>query len=439
MKRFFIILLSGLLLSNVNAQEKWSLQKCVDYALENNIVIKQYKINTDYQKNELQQSKNNRLPGVSANVSQDFNFGRSEQQDGTYKSINTANTSLGLGTSVVLYNGSRLNNSIKQQDFELKKSLEDLQKAKDDVTLNITSGYLDILFAKELIKVSEAQAEMTKYQIKRTQELVDAGKVAPGALLEIQSQLAREELDIINRQNSFQIYLLNLAQLLELDSYENFDIMTPEMADINSMASISSSSSVFSKAIENRPEIRSAELQLKSTEMQLKIAQSGLYPTLSANAGIGDRYFNMTDVENDDFGKQLLDNHNEYIGLGLNIPIFSKFQNKTNIANSKLQIENRRLELESAKKGLRKQIELAYTNAVAALKRYNASQAAVKSMKESFRYIEEKFSAGRVNSVEYNDSKSRLAITESELIQAKYEFIFRSKILDFYNGIPIKL
>ncbi len=434
-----MVIVSGLIFINVNAQEKWSLQKCIDYAQTNNIVIKQYEINTEYQENELQQSKNNRLPGVNANLSQDFSFGRSEQLDGTYKSRNTMNTSLSLGTNIVIYSGGRLKNTIVQQDYELKRSLENLKKAKDDVTLNITSGYLDILFAKEMIKVSEAQAEATKLQIKRTEELVNAGKLAPGALLELQSQLASEELEIVNRQNALQIYLLNLAQVLELDNYTNFDIVTPELPEMSAVASVSSSSQVYGKAIENRPEIKSAEYQLKSSEMQLKIANSGLYPTISASAGIGDNYFNMNDVQNESLGKQLLDNHGEYVGVGVNIPIFSKFQNKTNIENSKLQIENRRLELESAKKDLRKQIEQAYTNAVAALKRYNSSMAAVNSMKESFRYVEEKFNAGRVNSVEYNDSKSRLAIAESQLIQAKYDFIFRTKILDFYNGIPIEL
>jgi len=439
MKKFLMVIVSGLIFINVNAQEKWSLQKCIDYAQTNNIVIKQYEINTEYQENELQQSKNNRLPGVNANLSQDFSFGRSEQLDGTYKSRNTMNTSLSLGTNIVIYSGGRLKNTIVQQDYELKRSLENLKKAKDDVTLNITSGYLDILFAKEMIKVSEAQAEATKLQIKRTEELVNAGKLAPGALLELQSQLASEELEIVNRQNALQIYLLNLAQVLELDNYTNFDIVTPELPEMSAVASVSSSSQVYGKAIENRPEIKSAEYQLKSSEMQLKIANSGLYPTISASAGIGDNYFNMNDVQNESLGKQLLDNHGEYVGVGVNIPIFSKFQNKTNIENSKLQIENRRLELESAKKDLRKQIEQAYTNAVAALKRYNSSMAAVNSMKESFRYVEEKFNAGRVISVEYNYSKSRLAIAESQLIQAKYDFIFRTKILDFYNGIPIEL
>lgn len=439
MKKILLLLFAGVLFVQAQAQEKWSLQKCIDYALANNIVIKQYEINTDYQKNELNQAKNNLLPSVNAGLSQDLSFGRSPQSDGTYKAKNTAQTSFNIGTSVVIYSGNRLKKSIVNQDFLLKKSLEDLQKAKDDVTLNIASSYLEILFSKELIKVSEAQVEQTKKQIERTTQLVEAGKVAPGALLEIQAQLAREELDVVNRQNSLQIALLNLAQLLELESYSNFDIETPELPEVKAQAAIISSSGIYSKAVENRPEIKSADYQLKSAEAQLNIARSALYPTLTASAGFGDAYFNILDITEDNLGTQLGNNHGESVGLSLNIPIFNKFQTKTNIENSKLQILNRSLELESAKKDLRKQIEQAYINALAAQKRYNANQAAVKSMEESFRYIEEKYNVGKVNSVEYNDAKSKLAIAQSDLIQAKYDFIFRTKILDFYNGVPIQL
>jgi outer membrane protein len=439
MKKIILILFAGMLFFQGQAQEKWSLQKCIDYALTNNIVIKQYGISTDYQKNELNQAKNNRLPDLNASLSQDISFGRSPQSDGTYKALNTAQTGFNVGTSVVLFSGNRMKYNITNQDFALKKSFEDLQKAKDDVMLNIASGYLEILFAKELIKVSEAQVDQTKKQIERTTQLVDAGKLAPGALLEIQAQLAREELDVVNRQNTLQISLLNLAQLLELESYSNFDIETPVLPELQAQTSIIAASGVFEKAVENRPEIKSAEYQLKSAETQLKIAKGALYPTLSASAGFNDGYYNVLNVAEDGLGTQLKNNNGESVRLGLSIPIFNKFQNKTNIDNSKLQILNRSLELESAKKDLRKQIEQAYTNAVAALKRYNANQVAVQSMQESFRYIEEKFNVGRVNSVEYNDAKSKLAIAQSDLIQAKYDFIFRSKILDFYNGIPIQL
>lgn len=437
MKKIFIILAAITMVVQVNAQEKWSLQKCIDYALTNNIVIKQYQLNTEYQQNQLEQARYDRLPSLNANVSQGVNFGRNEMLDGTYDNYTTANTNAGVSTNVLIWKGGVLNKTILQNEYSFKSSLEDLQKAKDDVTLNITSAYMDILFARELIKVAETQVEQTKLQIERSQKLVEAGKVAEGVLLEVQAQLARENLDLVNKKNNLTIYYLNLAQMLELDDYTNFEIEVPELPEMKAQVSLATSGEVFGKAVEVRPEIKKAEYELKGAEVQLELAKTGSMPTLSANAGISDYYSAFTGAPS--FDDQVTGNIGEYVGVNLSIPLFSKFQNRTNVANSKLQIQNSELDLENTKKTLRKQIEQAFTSATAAMERYNANKVAVKSMEESFRYIEEKYNVGRVNSVEYNDAKTNLAIAQSNLIQAKYEFIFRSKILDFYNGIPIVL
>lgn len=437
MKKILLILAIAAIFVQGKAQEQWSLQKCIDYALENNIVIKQYQLNTEYQENELEQSKYNKLPNLNADVSQSVNFGRSEKLDGTFGNSTQGNTSARLSSNVLIWRGGILNNTVKQNEYELKSSMENLEKAKDDITLGIASGYLEILFAKELIKVAEKQVAQTKDQIERTKALVDAGKLAQGVMLEVQAQLAREELDVVNRKNNLRIAYLNLAQFLELDDYNSFEIVVPEIPELKAQISLIASSNVYDKAVELRPEIKSAEYKLKSSQVQLDIAEGGKMPTLSAYASISDSYFANEYAPS--LGDQVENNLNENIGLSLSIPIFSRYQNRTNIANSKLQIKNSVLDLESAKKELRKQIEQAYTNAYAALERYNANKVAVNSMNESFRYVEEKFNVGRVNSVEYNDSKTKLAIAESDLIQAKYDFIFRSKILDFYNGVPIEL
>lgn len=439
MKKLLLLLFAGVLLIQAQAQEKWSLQKCIDYALANNIMIKQSEINTNYKTNQYSQSKNNRLPDLNAGISQDFGFGRSLNIDNTYSNSSSSNSGLNISSSVLIWRGGALNNTIAQREYEMKSSLEDFQKAKDDLTLNIASAYLEILFANELIKVAETQIEQTQKQIERTKDLVKAGKVAEGALWEIEAQKAREELDLVNRQNSLQIAYLNLAQMLELENYQGFSIDIPEMPEIKAQATVASSSVVYGKAVEFRPEIKSAEFMLKSYESQLKVAKSSLLPSLSANASFYDQYLRSSQYDAKSFGDQIGQNHREGVGLYLSIPIFNKFENRTNIENSKLQIRNQELQLDGAKKDLRKQIEQVYTNALAAQKRYNANQVAVKSMQESFRYIEEKYNVGKVNSVEYNDAKSKLAIAQSDLIQAKYDFIFRTKILDFYNGVPIQL
>lgn len=437
MKKIILLSILFALFTTTRAQEQWTLERCIEYALTNNIMIKQYELNSRYQENEFKQSRYNRLPNLNGSLSQGINFGRSETQAGTYDNITQGNTSAGINTNVLIWRGGTLNNTIKQNELELKSSIENLQKAKDDVMLSIASEYLNILFAMELVKVAESQLDQTMKQIERTKKLVEAGKIAEGALLEVQSQLARESLDVVNRKNNLQIATLNLAQLLELEDYSTFNIAVPEIPELKAQITLMNARLVFDKAVEVRPEIKSAEYQLKSSEVQLNIAKGGKMPSLSAYAGISNNYF--ASEFSPAFSDQLENNLSENVGVNLSVPIFSRYQNKTNVENSKLQILNSELELESAKKQLRKQIEQAYVNALAALERYNANKVAVQSMQESFRYIEEKFNVGRVNSVEYNDAKTNLAIAESNLIQAKYDFIFRSKILDFYNGIPIQL
>ncbi|MDA3879631.1 MAG: TolC family protein [Prolixibacteraceae bacterium] len=439
MKR--LILLSSIILITIGvfAQEKWSLVECIEYAHENNIVIQQYELSTQHQENQLQQSKYNRLPNLSANVSQGVSFGRSLTIENTYESFTSASTGLSASTSLLLWQGGTLRNTIKQREFELKASFEDLQKAKDDIALNITASYLDILFARELLSVSEKQVAQTQRQLERTKQLVEAGSVPHGTLLEIEAQVAREQLEVVNSENQLRLTILILAQMLELETYSNFTIEEPTFPELRAQMSVLVSEQVYEKALQNRPEIKRAGYQLESSKIQLDIAKGSLFPTLSASAGIYDDYLNSNQREVPGFIDQLADNHRENIGLNLNIPIFSRFSNRTNIENAKLQVNSQKLEVENVKKELRRQIEQAHINAVAALKRYTANKTAVKSMQESLRYIEEKYNVGRVAPVEYNNAKTNLAVAESNLLQAKYEFIFRSKILDFYNGVPIEL
>lgn len=437
MKRLFIFVAFLLFVFASSAQQKWTLEQCINYALENNIVIKQYQINTQYRENEFDQAKYNQLPSVSASASQGVNFGRSETLEGTFDNYTRANTSADIGANILIWRGGTIKNTIKQNEYSLKASLEELQKAKDDIALNIASAYLEILFAQELIAVSENQVEQSKQQIDRSKQLVEAGTLAQGALLEAEAQLAREELELVNSKNNLRLAYLNLAQILELEDYSNFEIIAPQIPELKAQMTLANSKNVYNKAVEIRPEIKSVEYNLKQAQVQLDIAKGARLPTLSAYAGISNNYLAYENAPS--FSDQFANNVSENIGLSLNIPIFSKFQNRTNINNSKLQITNTQLDLENAKKNLRRQIEQAYVNALGAHERYSANKAAVQSMEESFRYIEEKFSVGRVNPVEYNDAKTNLAIAQSNLLQAKYDFIFRSKILDFYNGVPIEL
>ncbi|PIF05447.1 MAG: hypothetical protein CSA36_06850 [Draconibacterium sp.] len=443
MKQFFIIIgITTLLFGKAIGQDMWSLQKCIDFALENNIQIKQQELNSQYAENRLSQAKSNRLPNLNAQLGNDYSFGRSLTYDNTYKNVNSMSITGGVNTNITLWNGFTLNNEVKRQELDLQATLKDLEKARDDIKLNITRAYMEILFAEEVATVSKAQLDITKQQIDRTQQLVDAGSLAKGALLEIQAQQAREELQLVTNQNSVQLAYLTLFQLLDLPISESFTIEKPKLPEIKANNSLVNSLDVFKTAMNTRPEIQAAQLRVKSAEKQLEIAKGNQYPSLS----LGANYYNLYNDKYIDFNgnsiafaDQLKNNARSSAGLTLGIPIFNRFQVKNGIANAQLQIYDYQYRLQSAANLLRKDIEQAYTNALAAFKRYVSTQKALSSMKEAFRYVEEKYNVGMVNSVEYNQSKNDLAAAESQLLQAKYDYIFRTKILDFYAGIPIEL
>ena len=450
MKRMYSLIAAALLLvisTSIQAQETWSLQKCIDYALQNNIQIKQQVLNSEYYNNQLSQAKYNRLPNLNAGLQNNWNFGRTIGSDNTYLNLNSNSSSGNLSTNVTLWNGFTLTNSIKVADMDLRASLEDMQKAKDDMMLNIAASYLEILFAQELLIVSEDLLKITQLQIDRTGKLVEAGSLAKGSLLEIEAQFAREELNVVNAQNRSQLAYLNLYQFLELPSTESFKIEKPVLPEIGANMSLLNSMDVFKNAVQLRPAVKGAEFKLESARNQLLIAKGNLLPSLS----FGGNYYNFYNNKyaypeppfgiggKIPFGDQLKSNERYGFGFTLNIPVFNRFQARTGVSNAQITLENSELQLQSTKNLLRKDIEQAYTNALAAFKRYVANQKAVVSSKEAFRYTEEKFNVGMINSVEYNQSKNNLSTAQSDLLQAKYEYIFRTKILDFYNGQPIEL
>jgi outer membrane protein len=445
MKHFLILLFATVFIgtgSKIVAQNTWSLQQCIDYAIENNIQIKQQALNAQYGQNQVRQAKSNRLPNLNASIGNNYSFGRSLTYNNTYENTNSTSLNGSLSTNVTLFNGGVLNNTIKQRELDLQATLFDLQKAKDDIMLAIAAGYLEILFAEELEAVSQAQIEVTAQQIERTQQLVDAGSLAKGSLLEIEAQAAREKLQLVNDQNRIQLAYLTLYQLLELPMAESFKIEKPTFPELKANISLSNSIDVFNSAINVRPEIKAAQLRVESAMKQLEIAKGNRYPSLNLGANYYNLYNNKyRDLkgENISFGNQLKNNRRSGVGLTLNIPIFNRNQVNLGIANAALQISDYKFRLQNARNLLRKDIEQAYANALTSFNRFVSTKQAVESMEEAFRYTEEKYNVGMVNSVDYNISKNQLTAAKSNLLQAKYEYIFRTKILDFYNGISINL
>ena len=420
---------------------KWTLEQCINYAHENNITIKQQQLSVEANKNNLTQKKMNLAPSVNGSSSYRAGFGRTEVRDSIYVYMVddvTQQLNLGIGAEMPIFKGFTNMNTIKKQETDLQAAILDVEKTKNDIALNITSLYLQIIFNQELLGVAQGQYEITRQQVDRTQKLVDAGSLPYGNLLEIKSQAAREALNITSQENSLIISRLNLAQMLDLEDYNTFDVIKPELPEINE-GILAGSDDIYQRAVLSLPEIKSREMLLNSSQYNLKIAKGGYFPQLSLNGGWNTGVFKQKKRKTDDFNKQFSDNASSYVGLSLSIPIFNGLASRTNAKNATLGLRNAEYELYNQKMALRKEIQQAYADAMNAMKKYSSATEAVKSYMESFDYTQKKYDVGLVNSVDYNTAKNDLTRSQSELLQAKYEYILRTKILDFYMGNPIKL
>jgi outer membrane protein len=444
MKKFLILIFTCFIVSQgfVFSQQKvWSLEECIKYAIENNIQIKQQVIQTEVQKNSLDLSKYQLLPSLNGQASHSYSSGRALDQS-TYTFVNKTLQSdyFYVGGQMPIFNGLQYYNSIQKNKYLVLASQQDLQDISDNVALNVALAYLQILLNKELVTANENQLNITLQQIEKTKKLVDAGSVAKGNLLQIQAQAAQEELSLITQKNALETSILTLTQFLELKTPSGFEVVVPEInVDPNTVVS-GNIDDIYAIAEKNRPEIKSSELKLKASEYGLKMAKGGRSPILSLNYSYNARYSKPSNLPGDQsFVGQLKTSRSPGAGLTLNIPILNGWQVNKNISNSKLNVETNQYNLEGTQKQLYKSIQQAYTDAVASLKKYNVSLKAIASTEESFRYTEQKFNVGMVTPVDYNAAKTQLLTAQSDMAQAKYEFIFKIKVLDFYKGLPLTL
>ncbi len=444
-KTVYSITLLLFTLISANSQDTakvWSLEECISYAYENNITIKRQALNNRYQENTLKQSKLNRLPDLNAQMGYSFNFGYTWiQQEAQNVDRNTRSFNTGIGSNVSVFNGMNLNNTIKKNQSDLQAALQNTEKIKNDISLQITGQYLQILFDKELLTVAQNQYKTTKLQIDRTKKLVDAGKLARGTLLEMKSQAAKEALNITMQENNLSISLLNLAQLLDLENTTGFDVVSPAIpeteGDLPEQPDV-----IFLTAQSIMPQIKGSEYSLKSSEYELKMAKGNYYPQLNLNLSMGANANWLNDDPNNynrPLWNQLGSTRNYYVGASLRIPIFNKLQVRNGVNNAMLGVDDARFKLQQEKLDLRKEIQQAYADALAAFKKYQSSYDAVESFRESLRYTEEKFNVGMVNSVDYSVAKTDYLRAQSNLLQAKYEYLLRMKILDFYKGLPLTM
>ena len=428
-----------------NPPAQWTLEACIRYAIANNINLKQREQEEQAREIDLNTSQNSRLPNLNASLNQNFGFGRSTSREGVIVDRNSSGTTFNVGLNLPVFDGFRITNTIEARKLNLMAATEALNKAKDDVAIGVASYFLQALYNKEILHIATLQVNLTKEQVTRTEALVNAGKVPMSQLYDIRAQLAKDEVTLTEAGNNVSLALLDLAQALELERLAvDFDIVQPEMNDAitENMGSVLLPDHIYDNAVAVKPQIREQEYLLESRRKMLKVAQADYYPQLNFNASYGNgyyRYFGSENLTNLPFGDQLSQNAQKGLGLSLSIPIFNRFGIRNNVRQARIGIISQELTMENSKKTLYKEIQQAYFNAVAAQEKYGASAKSVAAAREAFTYAEERYATGKSTVFEYNDSKTKYAQSLSEQAQAKYNFIFRTKILDFYNGIPITL
>lgn len=414
------------------AQRVMTLAQCIDYAVSHNVNVKRYANNVEQQKVQLSTARNSRLPDLTAGASQSFNFGRGLNSENAYVNRNTQSTGFNLQTSVPLLTGGRIPNEIAMSRLNLQAATADLEHARQSIALQVAAAYLQAVYAAEVVKVQEAQVAFSKIQEDRISKLFNAGKSPESDVVEAHSQVAQDEMGRTQAKCDYKLAMLELSQLLELSSPDSIEIVAPQGETSPTLPPLPDR--IFARAEGVKPEIQAEKLRLQAAEKNIRIAKAALYPTLSLGAGLSSEYYKTSGYQASSFSKQLSDNFNKSIGLSLNIPIFNRLATRNSIRQAKLQQSEQALQLDETKKTLYKEIQQAYYNAVNAQAKYESALAARKAAESNFNMMTGKFENGRANATELEEAKIKRANAITSTLQAKYEYILRMKIIEFYEG-----
>ena len=430
-----IVLLVSLASIDCQAQQQWTLRQCMDYAIEHNISIKQQDNVRRQQELSLSTSRNSRLPDLSASASENYSFGRAQTLDGTYSNRNTNSTSFSIGTSVPLFTGFEIPNRIKLNQLNLEAATQDLEKAKNDIRMQVAQAYVQILYNMEIADVACRQLAIDSAQVKRLEAFVENGKASQAQLSQQQATLAQAQLTATQADNNLQLSVLALTQLLELPSPEGFSIVRPDNTSLLVLhSSLPSPDAVYQEALTIKPEVRAEQLRLSAADKSISIAKAALYPKLYFNAGLQTNYYKTNGMQAESFASQMKNNFAQYLGVSLSVPIFNRFATRNNVRSARIDRENRQLQFDLVRKTLYKDIQQVYYNAVAAGSKYESSKQAQQSSQDAFKLTQAKYENGKASITEFNEAKNNYLKTESDLVQARYEYLYQTALLDFYRG-----
>lgn len=433
----------GLLPFQLHAQDSWSLERCIRYAWDNNLTIRQQSLETVRSEAMLMQSRLSFLPSISASFGHNLNWGRSVDLQNLEIIHNklSQSTSASANASIYLLDGLSKLNNLKSSRKSVEISLQEVERLKDEISISIVKSYLQILLSKEIEASAIESLNAVTAQRERTKLLVEAGNQPYSSLLEIESQLASERVQAVTAGNQVITNTLALQQLLDLPYDPEFRIEIPDTDCLLPESTDMDTEEIYSAA-QSMPVIQSASLALDKGELDLRTARGQYYPKISLSASYGTFFSSSTFAPDGSvypFFEQFRDNINPSISIGLTIPIFNNWSTKANVENARAAKESLELDLKIKQQTLYKEIQTAVTEAGTYLRQMEAALANMNSMRESFRYVEEKFNAGALNGTDYTVAMSNLKKAESEYLQAKYQYIFQLKIIDFYKGVPLSL
>lgn len=436
------LLMAGCALTTAQGQQRWTLRQCIDHAIEHNIQIKQSANAAEQSAVEVNTAKWARLPNLNGSAGQNWNWGRTQtaikdEETGDYTTmyVNSSShgTNLNLSSSIPLFTGMQIPHQYALAKLNLKAAIADLDKAKEDLSINIASAYLQVLFNEELHQVALGQAALSRLQCERIVRMAELGKASAAEVAEARSRVAQDEMNVVQADNNHRLALLDLSQLIELETPEGFALEAP--AATIELQPLTPPDEIFQTALVSKPGIQAARLRVEGSKHNIRVAQSGYYPQLSLNGSLGTSYYSTI---NRTFSQQMNDNFSKYVGLNLSVPLFNRFSTRNRVRSARLQHDNYSLQLDQAKKTLYKEIQQAWYNATASEAKYSSSHSAALASQESFQLMSEKYENGKANAVEYNEAKQNLLKAQSDELQAKYDYLFRTKILDFYRGVAIE-
>lgn len=468
-KILYLFLFLGTIQLAVAQSSNWDLQQCVDYAQKNNISLKQSEISARINKNNATQTKAAILPTVNAGAQHTYNFGRTiDRYTNTFANTQVLSQNFYVSSNVVLWSGLAQYNNIKATQYLYLSSSESYLQQRNDLALNVATAYINVIFSDEILQISKAQFKITQEQLDRTQKLADAGTLAKSAVFDLKAQLANEEVNVTNSDNNYQIAMLTLKQLLNLDTLNNFNISRPNVDILNNELATLSVQNIYETALKNQHSIKSANYSLMAAEKNLAAAKGRVSPTLSMTGSLGtgtsglDKNIDAVNFVGFDttafttggdfvlspktnvvtskkpFADQFKDNVNKSVGFTLSVPIFNGLQTVTGVKNAQLNALNAKYSQDLTEQNLYKTIAQAFANARAALNKYNANKTSVEASEQSFFYAQQKYNVGAISTFDYNNAKTRLQNAQGNLVQAKYDYVFKLKVLDYYQGKELK-